>query len=111
MSNNTEKYNINKYPLFKNYLEQKVQLIHMLSAILYFREKLGYNVINEIFYNEMMKDMKQSMFNNLDLEQSEWKDLLNFTIEIASCYILTLGEVLKDDKERIILRINNWIIK
>lgn len=108
MSINTEEYNINKYPLFKDYLEQKVQLIHMLSAILYFREKLGYDVINEIFYDAMMKDMNQSMFNNLDLEQNEWKDLLNFTIEIASCYILTVDEILNDDKKRIILRINNY---
>jgi hypothetical protein len=101
---------LDKYPLYKEYIfTTPAQINRLLTAIVYFRQELGYDVTQETFYNSIGQ-INNNMFDSTKLEESELKRLLKINVIIATTIVMNCDGIEIKDKTKIVNRIKDYIL-
>ena len=101
---------LDKYPLYKEYIfTTPAQINRLLTAIVYFRQELGYDVTQETFYNNI-NQINNTMFDSTKLEESELKTLLKITVVIAASIVMDCDGIEIKDKTKIVNKIKEYIV-
>jgi hypothetical protein len=92
---------IDKYPAYKNYLENgNITMVKLLTSIMFLKKKAGHVIDKSNPFYNMMMNYDENIFNGTEY-MDDIIELLTSTITYAKMFIILTPGIGKDEKEKI----------